>query len=125
MNFLLAVVLYMGILYFQGAETWDTTTVDSIKQELALPGMERIKPGSRILAIQGREPSHWDDVLESCLNSTAAEIEFRLLEVSSGERYTISFPTPDDSSRLRLAYSLNPRAEPRIGSVIPSKPGSR
>jgi len=124
MNFLLAAVLYMGILYFQGAETWDTTTVDSINPELALPGMEKITPGSRILAIDGREPVHWDDVQESCLKAASSRVELLLLD-SLYRRYTVTLAVPDDSSRMHLAFGLNPRTEPRIGNVIHGKPADR
>ena len=125
MNFVLAALLYMGILYFQGAETYATTTLNSINKEWALPEMEQIRPGSKILSINGKEPAHWDDIRESCLRATSSRIEFLLLDGSRNERYTVSISAPDDSSRERLAYALLPEVEPRVGSVMPGKPAAK
>jgi regulator of sigma E protease len=125
MNFFLAAVLYMGIFYFKGAETYDTTVVDSINAELALPAMDRIAPGSRILAIDGKKPANWDDVQESCLHPISSSVELLLQQAGSSGSYTVSIPVPDDSTRSKLAYALNPLIEPRIGEVAPGKPAYR
>ena len=125
MNFLLAALLYMGIFYFKGAETYDTTVVGSINEELALPEMAKIVPGSRILAIEGKKPTNWDDVQESCLHPVSSPVELLLQKEGSSESYTVSIPAPDDSTRWRLAFALNPLVEPRIGEVVSGKPADR
>jgi regulator of sigma E protease len=124
MNFILAMVLYMGVLYFQGAETYGTTTVESV-QAAAVPGAEQIRPESRILEIDGRKVDNWNDVIEEILNSTSASTAFSLYDIGAGQNYTVSVPTPVDSLRRQLAFSLQPFVAPAVGSLIPDKPAAK
>ncbi|MBN2288592.1 MAG: RIP metalloprotease RseP [Candidatus Glassbacteria bacterium] len=125
MNFVLAAVLYIGIFYFQGADTIGTVVIDSVNQELALPGMEKIVPGSKVLSINGTEPENWNDIRESCLHPEASVVQMLLWDKKEDRRYALSFSVPDDSTRQRLAYALNPLIESRVGEVIVDKPAYR
>jgi len=125
MNFLLAMVLYMGILYFQGAETTPSTTVEAVEEELILPGMEKLVPGSKILRVNGSEVANWHEIIKQVVNSSSPSTVLELLDAERNKHYSISVPTPDDSTRQQLAASMQPLVAPRIGTVIPGKPADK
>ncbi|HUU27203.1 MAG TPA: RIP metalloprotease RseP [archaeon] len=124
-NFLLAIVLYIAILYFQGAETWPSITVEFVRQELSLPGMENIRGGSKILLANGMEVGNWHEIEEAVLNSSAPRTTLTLYDSLLQSSYTVSVPTASDSTRIRLVYAMVPLVEPRLGSIIPGKPASK
>ncbi|MEA1997638.1 MAG: site-2 protease family protein, partial [Gemmatimonadota bacterium] len=122
-NFLLAVVLYIGILYFQGAETYATTTIESVaEEELSLPGMEGIRPASRVLKVNGREVANWHDIDGLVRKGGGSRVVFELYDNRLQETYLVSVPAVDDSVRGRLADALVPLVQARLGEVVPGKP---
>ncbi len=122
-NFLLAVVLFIGILYFQGAQTYATTRMESVAAELALPGTEELRGGSTILQVNGGQVERWDQVVEEITGSRDGRTTIALAG-PDGSPYQVEIATPNDSLRAQLAASLVPQVEPRIGSLVPSKPAA-
>ena len=114
-NFLLAVLLYQGIFYFKGAESFDTTVIEAVESKLLLPGMEGIRAGSKILSVNGH-------------NIGDAESAATVLQLEGGEgegMYTVSVPTPGDTARQQLQDALVPFTLPLVGGVIPGKPAKK
>lgn len=124
-NFLLAMILYQGIIFFQGADTFSTTTIETLKQEMALPGMENIRNGSEILKVNGVEVSNWEGILDEVLGSSGSATSFYLLNQEGSEQYSVMVPAANDSLRQQLAAALVPFSKPRVGSIIPGKPAQK
>ncbi len=62
MNFLLALVIFAGVFYFQGDTSYKTTTIGYVAQD----GMGKIaglEPGDIILKINKKEINSWNDVI--------------------------------------------------------------
>jgi len=125
MNLLLAMVLFVWILYFQGAETYSTTKVETVEKSITLPGLERIKEGSQIIRVNNMEVKNWRDITDGVINSLATRTTFDLYDSQDRNPYSVSVSTPDDSTRLLLAVALVPLVEPRISGTIPGKPAAK
>ncbi|OGG04431.1 MAG: RIP metalloprotease RseP [Candidatus Glassbacteria bacterium RIFCSPLOWO2_12_FULL_58_11] len=124
-NFLLAVLLYQGIFYFKGAESFDTTVIEAVESKLLLPGMEGIRAGSKILSVNGHKVANWYEVSR---NIGDAESAATVLQLEGGEgegMYTVSVPTPGDTARQQLQDALVPFTLPLVGGVIPGKPAKK
>jgi len=124
-NFLLAMILYQGIIFFQGVDTFSTTTVETLEQEMILPGMEKIRDRSEILKVNGIEVSNWDGVIDEVLGGSGRATGFFLLDQQSSEQYSVSISTANDSLRQQLVTALVPFSLPRVGTVIPGKPAQK
>jgi len=124
-NFLFAMILYQGIIFFQGADTFSTTTIETLEQEMILPGMEKIRDGSKILKINSIEVSNWDGVFDGVLDGSGRATSFVLQDQQSSEQYSVSIPTANDSLRQQLVAALIPFSLPRVGSIIPGKPAQK
>ena len=125
MNFVFAIFLYMGILYFQGADTQNTTTLESVDHVEALAGIDQLQSGSRILSINGKEVKHWDGVLSGIVDSPGNEVTMTLTAPEGGGQYNVKFTSLSDSLKQVLAYSLNPMVSARVGDVISGKPADK
>lgn len=123
MNMVTAALLYMGILYFQGAETYATTIIAKVSDRVSLPGIEQIEPYSRVVAVNGVGVDNWNGVVEAVLDSKSEEIRFAL-EEESGRSYTAVVGAPGDSLRTLLAGSLQPLIDPEVGGIVPGKPAA-
>jgi regulator of sigma E protease len=124
-NFLLAMFLYQGIIFFKGADTFSTTTVETLEQEMILPGMEKIQDGSKVLKVNGIEVSNWDGIVDEVLDGFGSATSFVLQAQESNQQYSLSVPTANDSLRRQLVAALVPFSLPRVGSIVPGKPAQK
>jgi len=124
-NFLLAMFLYQGIIFFKGADTYSTTTVETLRQEMLFPGMEKIRNWSKILKVNNIEVSNWDEIVDEVLGGSGDATSFILLDQERNQRYSVSIPTPSNPLRQQLAAALIPFSLPRVGSLVPGKPAQK
>ena len=121
-NFLLAVVLYQGIFFFQGADTIGGTVIESAEVTEQLPGLERIDERSSVLSVNAGDVETWEDIVNLILAGTADSTVLQLERGKSGTTYRVALYTPSDTLRQALAGSLVPFTPPEIGGLVPGKP---
>ncbi|MHB8791352.1 MAG: RIP metalloprotease RseP [Desulfobulbaceae bacterium] len=98
-NLLFAVVLFFGMFFFAGLpEPVDTTVIGQIGPASAAE-KAGIKPGDRVLSINGKETASWEQVSEFIRESGGREVE--LLLERDGEQLTIkAVPAMDKIKNL-------------------------
>jgi regulator of sigma E protease len=121
-NFLLAVVLYQGIFFFQGADTIGGTVIESTEANDRLPGLETISERSQVVSVNGRKVGTWEDIMREMVESGGDSTVLQLQRQASSQEYRLAFYTPNDTLRQTLAGSLTPFTPPEIGGLVPGKP---
>ncbi len=121
-NFLLAVVLYQGIFFFQGADTIGGTVIETVRSTDALPGLEDIRDRSRVITVNGEEVQSWEDIVVQVLAGSESNTVLLLGGQSGDDTYSVAVSTPDDSDRQLLAASMVPFTPSEIGGLVPGKP---
>ena len=124
-NFLLAVVLYQGIFFFQGADTIGTTVIETVEPEYALPASAAIRDNSKVISVNGRQVKIWNDVLEGIVSPGSTTTVLELQETGSDNKYEVTIPTATDSLRRQLATSLSAFSAARVGMLVPDKPARK
>ncbi len=121
-NFLLAIVLYQGVFFFQGADTIGGTVIETVQNAAALPGLENVRDRSRVIAVNGVEVQSWDDIVSKVLAGSENNTVLRLGNEQGEDAYRVTVSTPEDSTRRLLAASMVPYTPPEIGGLVPGKP---
>jgi regulator of sigma E protease len=125
MNALFAWLLFTFLAAKNGRAIDPTTTVGRVVAELVPPEAEvlkSIRPGTRILAINGKRVSTWTDVVEGIANVPEPDVR---IELSDGR--TISLPIHPDAleQRYKASQALQPYRSPVVGQVLPGRPAAR
>jgi regulator of sigma E protease len=121
MNALFAWTVFAALVYKNGRETDPVTIVGRVVDELVPPeaaALKAIKPGVRILRINGDSMKTWDQVVAAITDTPAPEIR---IELSDGS--TVVLPIHPDAveERLKAAQALQPFRAPVVGRVVPGK----
>src|SRR5204862_873960 len=114
MNALFAWLLYSFLAAKNGHQIDPVTTVGRVVPELVPPEAEVLKtiqPGTRVLAINGKRVSSWEDVADGIANAPEPDIR---LELSDGR--TVSLPIHQDAleQRLKASQALQPFRSPIV-----------
>jgi len=125
MNALFAWAAFSFLAYKNGREIDPVTTVGKVVEEMVPPGAEalkEIKPGSRIVRINGDSMKSWDQVVSAIVNSPEGEVR---IELASGS--TVVLPIHPDAleERMKAAQALQPHRRPIIDSLMANKPAAR
>ena len=125
MNALFAWLAFTFLAAKNGRQIDPTTTVGQVIDEMVPAGAEalrEIRPGSRIVAINGRPVESWNDVTDRIANSPESELS---LELDGGR--TVSLPIHQDAleQRIRAAQAIQPFRTAVIGQVLPGRPAAR
>jgi regulator of sigma E protease len=113
MNYLLAVALFIGMLWIQGAEVYPTTSIGEIAAGSAAESAGLLS-GDRFTTIDGVEVHNWGDVLDVLYEDTGSvkhmvverdgrtiEIECAAREVEGGHRYGFLADVPAKVGRVK------------------------
>lgn len=125
MNALFAWLLFTFLAAKNGRQIDPITTVGRVVPELVPPEAEVLKtvrPGTRVLAINGKRVDSWEDVSDGIANAPEPDIR---LELSDGR--TISLPIHQDAleQRLKASQALQPFRSPIVGQVLPGRPAAK
>ena len=125
MNALFAWLLFTFLAVKNGRQIDPVTTVGRVVEELVPPEAEafkRIQPGSRIVRVNGRPVSSWDDVAQGIANAPESEIR---LEMADGSVVSAAIHQDALEQRLKASQALQPYRPPVVGQVVPAGPRPR
>jgi regulator of sigma E protease len=124
MNALFAWFLFAFLAAKNGRQIDPVTTVGRVVPELVPAGAEALKslrPGSRIVAINGRPVMSWNDVEQGILRASEPDVRLDLADGGS-----VEVPIHPDAleSRLMAAQAIQPFRVAVIGVVIEGRPAA-
>jgi regulator of sigma E protease len=125
MNALFAWAVFSFLAFKNGRQIDPVTTVGRVVEELVPPEaaqLKEIRPGARIVRINGDSTKSWDDVVSAIANTPDPEVR---IELNDGS--TIVLPIHPDAleERIKAAQSLQPFRAPVVGQVLPGKPAAK
>jgi regulator of sigma E protease len=129
MNFLLAAVIFMGVLAMAGRPVWPPIVGRAVEDGPA--AVAGVRTGDRVVAIDDRPISYWEDLERALASSNGRPLS--LTVDRDGRRQTVKVEprvtvTRDPIFReLREAWDLGigPQLTPQIGSVNPGSPADK
>ncbi|HEX6790929.1 MAG TPA: RIP metalloprotease RseP [Candidatus Krumholzibacteria bacterium] len=118
MNYVLAIVLYIGVFLFQGVVVVPTTRVGDVLA--GGPAQSAgIAPGDTILSVQSTPVKDWSDI-EDLLLAEPGQAKTIRLRSGGGERDVSFQPRTEDSGQITLG--LYPYVSSKVGRVQKGKP---
>lgn len=125
MNALFAWAVFAFLAYKNGRQIDSVTTVGRVVTELVPPEaapLKEIRPGARIIRVNGDSVKSWDDVVSGIANTPDPEVR---LELDDGS--VVALPIHPDAleTRLKAAQAIQPFRAPIVGEVLPGKPAAR
>jgi regulator of sigma E protease len=125
MNALFAWAVFSFLAYKNGRQIDPVTTVGRVVEEMVpaeAAALKNIKPGTRIVRINGDTVKSWDDVVSGIANTPDPDVRIDL-----GDGSNIILPIHPDAleDRLKAAQSLQPFRTPVVGQVLRDKPAAR
>ena len=125
-NVLFAVVTYAALAGAYGVREDRTTTigsVDTTSVPLGASALRQLRPGDRIVAVDGAAVETWRDVQEALL--TADEAMIRIQVAGRADPMVVEVPRSEQEARVALVRALVPWSDPVIGTVTPGDPAAR
>jgi regulator of sigma E protease len=83
---------------------------------------KHIRPGTRILRVNGTPVNSWDEISERIANISDSEIR---LELEDGSTVTAAIHPDALEQRLKASQALQPYRAPVVGQVVPGRPAAR
>jgi regulator of sigma E protease len=125
MNALFAWVVFTFLAYKNGRQIDPVTTVGRVVEELVPPeaaALKEIRPGTRIIRVNGDSAKTWDQVVSDIANTPDPEVR---IELDDGSVLVLPIHPDALEERLKAAQSLQPFRAPVVGQVLPDKPAAR
>ena len=125
MNALFAWLLFTFLAAKNGRQIDPTTTVGRVMDELVPPEAEAfktIRPGTRVLDVNGRAVASWDEIAQGIANDPDSEIRLRL---DDGRTLTAAIHQDALEQRLKASQALQPFRPAVVGQVVPGRPAAR
>ena len=125
MNALFAWLAFSFLAAKNGRQIDPATTVGRTIEEMVPPGGEALREipaGSRIISINGRPVTSWNDVTDGIANSPQPEIR---IELEGGKAVVLPIHQDALEQRLRASQALQPFRPAVIGQVLPGRPAAR
>jgi regulator of sigma E protease len=125
MNALFAWLLFTFLAAKNGRQIDPVTTVGRVVTELVPSEAEAfkgIRPGTRIVSVNGQPVSSWDEISEGIANTADPEIR---LELDDGSVATAEIHPDALEQRLKASQALQPFRAPVVGRVVPGRPAAR
>ncbi len=125
MNALFAWAVFAFLAYKNGRQIDPVTTVGRVMEDAIPPeaaALKQIRPGTRIVRINGDTVGSWDEVVSAMVNTPEPEVRIHFSDGSS-----VALPIHPDAleERLKAAQALQPFRAPVVGQVLPDKPAAR
>jgi len=125
MNALFALLLFTFLAAKNGRQIDPVTTVGRVVPGLVPAGAEALKsitPGSRIVAINGRPVTSWNNVEQGILSASEPDVR---IDLADGRSVTVPLHPDALEGRLMAAQAIQPFRVAVIGAVLPGRPAAR
>jgi regulator of sigma E protease len=124
MNTLLAFIIFYTIALVQGRARMETTSIGYISQN-SISDRAGLKAGDKILSINGKDVSYWDQVRSYIfIEGMGENIDMKVER--NGQVKDIFIPQKELKDNSEKAFGLNPsNMEPEILQVLPDKPAGK
>ncbi|HKW13706.1 MAG TPA: RIP metalloprotease RseP [Candidatus Krumholzibacteria bacterium] len=117
MNYLLAIVLYIGVFLFQGVVVVPTTRVGEVLADG--PAQHAgIVPGDTIMTVSGKTVEHWSDIEDALLDKPTEPKTLHLRK--DGVERDVQLQPKNEGTQVTLG--LYPYVSSKIGRVQKGKP---
>jgi len=126
MNAVFAVVVYAVLAGVYGVASDPTTTIGQVRTDSLPVGaapLAGIRPGDRIVRINGDTVRGWADVQEKLLTTERTPVRIEL--AGRSEPVLFDVPLREQEARAAVARALIPRHDPVIGEVVPGFPAAQ
>lgn len=126
MNMLFAVVTYAVLAGMYGVVRDPSTTVGQVRDSLLPSGaghLATLRPGDRLLRINGDTVTGWGDVQEQLL--TSSELPIRIEVANRADPVLVDVPLSRQEDRVAVVNALVPWHEPVIGAVTEGRPAAQ
>jgi regulator of sigma E protease len=125
MNALFAWIVFAGLAYKNGRQIDPVTTVGRVVPELVpkeATALKGIRPGSRIVRVNGDSVMSWDEIVSGIANTSDPEVRIDLADGS-----TVVLPIHPDAleERIRAAQAMQPYRAPVVDTIMANKPAAR
>ncbi|MEA2714288.1 MAG: regulator of sigma protease, partial [Gemmatimonadales bacterium] len=125
MNALFAWAVFAFLAYKNGRQLDPVTTVGRVVEELVPPeaaALKEIRPGTRIIRVNGDSAKSWDQIASTIANTPQPEVR---IELDDGSVVVLPIHPDALEERLKAAQALQPFRAPVVGQVLPEKPAAR
>ena len=125
MNALFAWAVFAFLAYKNGRQIDPVTTVGRVVEELVpreAEVLKRIKPGTRIVRINGDSMESWDEIVSTIANTSDSQVR---IDLSDGSTAVLPIHPDALEDRLKASQALQPFRAPVVGQVLPDKPAAR
>jgi regulator of sigma E protease len=125
MNALFAWAVFAFLAYKNGRQIDPVTTVGRVVEELVPPeaaALKEIRPGTRIIRVNGDSAKSWDQIASTIANTPDPEVR---IELDDGSVVVLPIHPDALEERLKAAQALQPFRAPVVGQVLPDKPAAR
>ena len=123
MNALFAVLIYVALAGAYGTAVDTTVTVggvDTTALPLGASGLASLRPGDRIVRINGDSMTTWQAIQQELLTAGGTRITIEVAGRSGP--ILLDVPRSESASRAALVGALEPRHEPVLGEVLAGRP---
>jgi regulator of sigma E protease len=125
MNVLFAWAAFTFLAIHNGRQIDPTTVIGRVSAD-SLPassaGLESVRPGTRVLAVNGKPVVTWDEIVSGIAETPGDSL---VLTFDSVPPLTLAIPATAMEDRVRVALALAPWRPAIIGQVLPGYPGER
>jgi regulator of sigma E protease len=124
MNVLLAVIIFIGLIYYQGKTIKPVTEVGYVVSESPAT-KSGLRSGDRIVSVNGKRASYWEEI-ENLIYSEALSGKLSVTVVRCGSELTLSILPPLTSEILEDRLGMYPAGTvPLVTSVESGKPADQ
>jgi regulator of sigma E protease len=120
MNYVLAVLLYIGVTWVQGTQVYPSTAIGEVAAESAADSAG-LRPGDRIVSIDGLAIGNWGDVVDILYDDKEMARQFVVERDGVSEEISCRGRIEDGVQR----YGISAFVDPTIGRVKRDKPAYR
>jgi regulator of sigma E protease len=117
MNYVTAILLYIGVFLFQGVVVVPTTRVGDVLAD-GPAQTAGIAPGDTILSVNGKSVAHWSDIEDELLDEPDQPKQIHLR--NNGTERDVTFQAKTEGAQITLG--LYPYVSSKIGRVQKGKP---
>jgi regulator of sigma E protease len=115
MNYLLAILVYAGVLFFAGEETIDTTRIGEVAKDTTASSMG-MQPDDVVKSVNGKPIETWEEFGKE-ISKVGAGSDFQVEVERGGQALTLNGQAPADAGLDQSPLGVGPYTEPVIGYV--------